>query len=475
MVTAPPPTYSWTPNPRQREVMEWVRDIPEGEYGFGGYGGAAGGAKTNLLAEFAIEVSITCPGARTLIGRQVFKDLRTTTLEEFDNRCPPEIVYKRYDSGPVYRDIRLPDWPEGIFSRVYFREVKDAKNGIGSEQYGWVLLEEAHEIDKADILYLFSRLRHKPERKWGMICAFNPFPSFVVDCFIDGTDKLLNDELLKQMQIDPMIIHQNYVPARVSDNPHLPPNYHAMMAAAYSNDPFMLAVLLKGESGVVPNAIFPPMHDPEIARQLRVEGYGETHFTLTGEGVDWGTTVQHQSAIVCGSIAKDGLLCFRDAWMSPQGSSDELYDIGQQFKDHYSATFAVYDRSQGSLEDDLRTKSASYMTQYPDARKGLFADVRKGTRDVDGRIREFRGLLANKLVRFDWRKPGIRALWQQFAMYHRDDKGEVVEIKDDLVDAALYLVHELQQHGAPPLPTSYTAPGALRRANAGARMEVWLP
>lgn len=444
MVTAEAPTHVWEPNPRQREVLQFIAGIPRGEYGFVGYGGAAGGAKTNLLAEGALEVALGCPGSRQLIGRHTMKDLKSTTLAEFDERCPPAVLYRSYDSGPVYRDVRLPSWPTGVYSRIYFREVKDARNGIGSEQYSWVWLEEAHEIDKVDILYLFSRLRHKPEKKWGIVCAFNPFPSFVVDVFIEGTDSFEVDG----------VIHQKYVPARVRDNPHLPPNYEAMMRAAYSNDPFMLAVLLEGNAGVVPNAVFPSMKDPEIISILRCpDGLPrDWHYTATGEGYDWGTSIQHQSAIVCASREKAGLIVFRDAFMSPEGSSDQLYDIGQQFKDAYGANFAAYDRSQGSLDDDLRTKSASYLATYPEATKGLFHDVRKGVRDVDGRIRVFRGLIAQKRVRFDWTKPGVRQLWNQFAQYHRDDDGAIVEVRDDLVDAALYVVWELENGTNEPAP-----------------------
>jgi hypothetical protein len=452
VTTATPVRHEWTPNDRQREVLEAIRATPEGEYWFIGYGGAAGGAKTNLLAEGAIEFALQCPGSRQLVGRHTMKDLRTTTLQEFDERCPREILHKSYDSGPVYRQIRDPHWPEGVVSTIYFREVKDAKNGIGSEQFGAIWLEEAHEIDKADILYLFSRLRHKPERKWGIVCAFNPFPSYVVDVFLEGTETFEVEEGAET------VVHQTYVPARVADNPHLPANYGAMMRQQYSNDPFMLAVLLEGRSGVVPNAIFPQMKDPSYIQILRMNGFpAEWLYTATGDGVDWGTSHQHQSAQVIASREKSGIIAVRDAWMSPEGSSDELYEVGSEFKSHYGVQFAAFDRSQGSLEDDLKIKSPTYRAQYPNATAGLFPDVRKGIRDVDGRIRVYRGLLGSSLidgkivsdprksrVRFDWSKPGVRMLWNQLAMYHRDDDGDIVEVNDDLVDAFFYVLWELE-------------------------------
>lgn len=445
MVTAAPPEkrYVWEPNPRQAEVCQHIADCPEDEFVFIGYGGAAGGAKTNLLAELALEISISCPGARTLVGRQTMKDLKTTTLQEFDKRCPRELLSKAFNSSPYYRQVRMPDWEPGVVSTVYFREVNDAANGIGSEEFGFVLLEEAHEIARKDILYLFSRLRHRPEKKRGMVVAFNPFPSYVVDVFLDGLESFPTED----EDGNPMPVHVHYVPARVADNPHLPANYGQMMRIVYDNDPFLLEVLLEGKSGVVPNAVFPALKDPAYIEVLRLQSLPDWHYTATGEGFDWGTSFQHQSAIVCASREKSGLIVVRDAFMSPEGSSDELYDIGGQFQDAYGATFAAYDRSQGSLEDDLRTKSESYKTKYPEAKKGLFSDVRKGVRDVDGRIRVFRGLLSSdpkkSLVRFDWSKPGVRELWQQLVGYHRDDDGQIVEEKDDLVDAFFYVLWEL--------------------------------
>ena len=429
-------THIWEANPRQREVLDFVRDgVPPDEYGLIGYGGAAGGAKTNLLANFAHNVSLICPGARTLVGRSELEHLRTTTLEEFDRATPTGVLVKRHDSSPIKRTIRLPSWPGGVESVVMFQGVKDARDSIGSEEFGWVLLDEAHDIAETDLRYLFSRLRHLPERKRGMIVCFNPFPSTAVEWFMGSAG--LPAEMLALGTI-----HQKFVPARIRDNPHLPANYEAMMFAGL--DPYLRAVLLDGAAEAVAKAIFEELHNLDLQRLFRVdlEPNPEAPLTLrsradevqhlrTGIGVDWGTSASHQSAMVCASVDKSGLVWIRDAWMSPLGSSDELYETATRFKTDYGVRFARYDASQGALRDGLRP---------------VIREVDTGIRDVDGRIGVFRGLLAQRRVRFDWRREGVRQLWQQLAMYHRDETtDEIVEEKDDLVDACLYVIYELEK------------------------------
>jgi len=96
-----------------------------------------------------------------------------------------------------------------------------------------------------------------------------------------------------------------------------------------------------------------------------------------------------------------------------------------------------------------------------------------------------RGLRARLLdgrLLFDLSKPTVVKVFEQMKRVHYQKrtsptKGEYYEYHradDDLV-AALENAVTVIDGGPSPLPTSYTAPGALRRANAGARMEVWLP
>ena len=56
MTTEQAPKPYWVPNPRQKEVLSAVKALAPEHYGVIGYGGAAGGAKTNLLANLAFVI-----------------------------------------------------------------------------------------------------------------------------------------------------------------------------------------------------------------------------------------------------------------------------------------------------------------------------------------------------------------------------------------------------------------------------------
>ncbi|MGD9880399.1 MAG: phage terminase large subunit [Reyranella sp.] len=423
--------HVWRPGPRQAEVLEEIANLPEDHYLFLGYGGAAGGGKTNLNAELAIEIGIQCPGSRTLIGRNHLVDLKTTTLAEFDKVCPPEILHKRYDSVPIYREIRLPHWPADLVSTIFFRGVENAEDHIGSEEYGNVLLEEAHEIAKRDITYLFGRQRHQPEKKYVLLVTFNPFPSFVTDVFIEGTEQLINPDEDPELAA---VVHIKFIPAKVFDNPYLPKNYASALKVLYGNDPYYLAVLLNGEGGAVPNSVYGEwLNDPVFVQKLQIaERPKGLRFTRAVMAFDWGTTIAHKAAGAFGAVDSTGRPWTLDSWESPLGSSNELISVAEGWLQWCIAeeipVTAVYDKSQGSLEDELGA---------------IISQVVSGVRDVEGRIRTGRGLISTMQALFAWWRPGAREAWRYLKLYHRDDEGRIVEVLDDIVDAWHYMIYEL--------------------------------
>lgn len=430
--------HVWRPLEPQAQVLQTIAETPEEEYFFIGYGGAAGGGKTNLLAQGPIEVAIQCPGSKQLVGRNHLVDLKTTTLAEFDKMCPPEILHKRYDSAPIYREIRLPHWPAGLVSTIFFRQVSDAMNGIGSEEYGVVWLEEGHEIAKRDITYLFGRLRHRPERKRGMVIAFNPFPSYVTNVFIEGTEKAPGAE--DQIDVE-QVLHTTFIPSKVWDNVHLPKNYAAMMKIAYADDPYYLQVLLEGKAGAVPNSVYGEwLNDPVFVQKLQIaERPKGLRFTRAVMAFDWGTTVAHKAAGAFGALDSTGRPWSLDSWESPLGSSNELISVAEGWLQWCIAeeipVTAVYDKSQGSLEDELGA---------------IISQVVPGVRDVEGRIRTGRGLISTMQALFAWWRPGAREIWRYLKLYHRDDEGRIVEVMDDIVDAWHYMLYELMHPSAAP-------------------------
>ena len=226
----------FTPTEKQSLVWDIIADAPDGSLSVIGYGGAVGGGKTRTLAELAIDLLIDFPGNRILIGRKDLKDLKTTTLEEFDMVCPPELIIGKNQSEH-WRKVRLPQWPKGVESTVFFRELKEWQ-GLGSEQYGAVLLEEAGEIPEGAAKMLVTRLRHPAASKYVFVAASNPWPGWFERWFID---RELPEELLR-------IVGGNvhFISAKIADNPHLPPNYDALLRAFFAGDDDWLSRMIDG-------------------------------------------------------------------------------------------------------------------------------------------------------------------------------------------------------------------------------------
>lgn len=173
------------------------------------------------------------------MGRLDFTDLRTTTMQEFDSSLPPGLDVKFHNSPPHYRDLRLR--PDDPYSRVYFRSLENWQS-ILSDSYGWVLIDEAQEVSEAAVLGLLTRLRHLPERKWGLLATFNPFPGWCTDWFMRDNFSEESKVLFDRAQVG---LH--FVASKIADNPHLRSGYKAMMEATLASDPYMRAIMVDGD------------------------------------------------------------------------------------------------------------------------------------------------------------------------------------------------------------------------------------
>lgn len=274
-MTAPPEerVIEFVPTDRQGLIWDIIAEAPEGTRPFIGYGGAVGGGKTRALAELAVDLLLDFPGNRILVGRKDLVDLRTTTLEEFDRVCPPEIIVKSVNSPIIERHIRLPEWPTGVVSRAFFRELKDPES-IGSEQYGAVLLEEAGEIPEVSAKMLVTRLRHPAVSKWPFVAASNPYPGWFERWFVN---RELPEEMIKLAGGQ---IH--FIPAKIADNPHLPENYEALLRGFFSGDDDWLSRMVEGRFD---------SFEGQIYRELgpHLQWYGDLpHFTKLAGGLDFG-------------------------------------------------------------------------------------------------------------------------------------------------------------------------------------------
>ena len=83
-----------------------------------------------------------------------FKDLKLSVMDTFFNVISPLLIQKRSEQYHYY-DIRQP---KGKFGRIYFNGLKDL-GGFGSQEFGVIVITEAHEITEQIYRTLKRRCR----------------------------------------------------------------------------------------------------------------------------------------------------------------------------------------------------------------------------------------------------------------------------------------------------------------------------
>ncbi len=209
------------PTDRQRELYRALVDAapqPDAPQASGlslvGYGGAMGGGKTRALVELAIDAALLFPGNNILVARHNFTDLATTTMADFFRYCPPGLISKRRQSPTHSVEIAAPDQPRP--STIHFRHLSDW-TGLGSQQYGTVLIDEAGQVESEAAQMLVTRLRHPAQPQPWFIAASNPYPGWFERWFVKRE--------LPEHALERADVRLKFIQARIEDNPHLPSNY----------------------------------------------------------------------------------------------------------------------------------------------------------------------------------------------------------------------------------------------------------
>ena len=128
--------------------MEWFdlqRAVPLGErdhipllYLQGG----VGSGKTRAMMAAAMECLLEIPGLRILWGRQDLKDLQLSVIDKFFEIFPSELIGKK---NMQYNWYEVKQNQGGTPSRISFSGLKDI-GGLGSQEFGLIVVTEAHEI-----------------------------------------------------------------------------------------------------------------------------------------------------------------------------------------------------------------------------------------------------------------------------------------------------------------------------------------
>lgn len=224
---------TWKLTPKQQRAEDLTKDCF-----FVGYGGAAGGGKSDWGLYHVFHYCKTYPRSRVLVLRTVFPELKRSLIPRSKQKFDTSICkYKAAD--------KEWEFDNGSVIEFGYMNVEDDVYQYKSAEYDCIFIDEATECTQFQYRYLMSRIRVVNWRKrlgaWPhMILCTNPggpghgwFKRDFVEATNHGEhlaeihfrDELTGDLIHDPATGKPIVRTAAFVPAYVSDNPHMPEEY----------------------------------------------------------------------------------------------------------------------------------------------------------------------------------------------------------------------------------------------------------
>lgn len=366
---------AFPPNPTQQKLLAWVDRIRDtwkrGEKQKGlpilYLRGAIRAGKTRGILAPIVECLLEIPKLRTLWGRQDFADLRLSVMETFFETVPPEII--------TGRNVQEKRYKVGIQgSQIFFRELKDLA-GLGSQEFGNIIVTEVQEISHQAYLALKSR------------CMQAGVPNMLI---LEGNPPNEGHWLTKLVQpgsdeYDPDVekwdlpIWENWE--------NLPEGYRNSLMGFPST---WKHKFLEGKTGFIPEGkpVY-PMYREELHLK---EGLEWPSGKPVYVGFDFGF---HRPAILCSSFDANGRWVILRELMGEDITIDRFGDVVVQKLNEWfpKASFVYYGDPAGNQKSDkgertsievLATKGISISTSVSTIRQGIELVSQKLTKLIDG-------------------------------------------------------------------------------------------
>lgn len=238
---------AWTLTPRQQVAWEMSQRVDELLYG-----GSAGPGKTEFALWYADHTCRSWPGVRVLMLRNSFPELQRSIIQRSWGRVRPIVgdVTAEYKAG-----VKEWRYSNGSAIEFGFCDTLASASRYLSAEYGAVIADESTQLMWDALEMLRSRIRvSRKLRKSG----FNPIlilcsnPGGVSHAehlarYVHPTDYGHSVVQVPDDPENPHLGHRTvgFVPALVSDNPHIDPAYVKNLQAI--TDPVRRAQLLNGD------------------------------------------------------------------------------------------------------------------------------------------------------------------------------------------------------------------------------------
>jgi hypothetical protein len=187
------------------------------------FGGAAGGAKSFTGCAWQIQRRLKYPGTRGLIGRSKLDTLKKTTLKTFFEVAGlfGLVANKHYQFNAQSNVISFYNGSEIILKDLFAYPSDPSFDSLGSLEITDSFLDECSQISKKAVDIVRSRIRYK-------LTQYNLSPKTLLTC--NPSKGWLYNEIYAPWRAQNLPPFIQFIPSRVSDNPHLPPTYAETLA-----------------------------------------------------------------------------------------------------------------------------------------------------------------------------------------------------------------------------------------------------
>ena len=202
------------------------------------YGGAKGGGKSFLLCLwivywskwlikfFGIDKSLQYPLPVGFVGRKRAVDFNDTTFDTFKKIIPPESYILRDQDKEIIIEGRV---------KILFGGLDDSNTvkKFNSAELAFTAIDQAEETSRVDVGELQASLRLKYNGKkppYKRLWTANPAECWLKQDYILAANK-----------------SGVYIPAKYTDNPHLPQGYEKTLEQAFGHDENLLRAYRDGD------------------------------------------------------------------------------------------------------------------------------------------------------------------------------------------------------------------------------------
>ena len=367
----------------QIECLNHQADFIDSKTRFTLNSGGVGSGKTYSLVLKALQLTQRYPGVSGLIGAQTYPLLRDTTLREFINIVPPEMIKSYNKTEQHFKFING--------SEVIFRSFDDP-NKLKSLNLGFAAVEEMTDISEEIFKMLRTRLRQKdmPGELFG---ATNPgtFGNWVYKYFIEKPIK--NSSVIYSIS---------------ADNDFLPEEYLEDLREIKISNPEYYERMVMGKWGALEGIIYLL---PMAQRVTEFPAVNKMHRIIAG--IDFGFI--HPNAFVIVGIQEDKYYVIEEDYRRGLTSGD-IIEMVKEKMCKYPIECVYYDSARPEIAEDL-------------AREGI--PVKAAIKDVFDGIMYVKSLIGSGKL---FVSKNCTYLLREFDSYIWDAKNTVKEVPIKLND-----------------------------------------